>query len=198
MSVLNVGRTSDRSQSWLLNQKICTAEKPHGNSICGKSFAREITSSSTSVNLNSRKTSIWTNYRKAFTNRPNVQKPLNGHIQYSDSAKSSSSHPDSQILSLGMHQNIHPWEKKHLLLDSDKAFSQESKLQIKSKKRKLKVANAEVPGWLSLLSNWLLVSAQIRISGCWDQALLWALGLVWSLLRSLSPSPSALHTPLSL
>ncbi|VCW70882.1 unnamed protein product, partial [Gulo gulo] len=48
-----------RQKSELItHQKIHTAEKPHGNSICGKSFAREITSSSASVNLYSRKTSI--------------------------------------------------------------------------------------------------------------------------------------------
>ena len=31
-----------------------------------------------------------------------------------------------------------------------------------------------VPGWLSLLSVGLLISAQVMISGSWDQALHWA------------------------
>ena len=39
-----------------------------------------------------------------------------------------------------------------------------------------------VPGWLSWLSNWLLILAQVMISGSWDQAWPWAQGSAESLL----------------
>ena len=47
------------------------------------------------------------------------------------------------------------------------------------------------PGGCTGLSDWLLVSAQVMISELWDQALHQALHLEWSLLETLSPSPSA-------
>jgi len=47
----------------------------------------------------------------------------------------------------------------------------------------------EVPGWLSHLSVWLLISAQIMISGFWDWALRGALHWVWSPLGILSSAP---------
>ena len=42
-----------------------------------------------------------------------------------------------------------------------------------------------MPGWLSWLSIWLLVLAQVIISGFWDQALHWALHWVCGLLKIL-------------
>ena len=43
-----------------------------------------------------------------------------------------------------------------------------------------------VPEWLTQLSNWLLVSAQVMISGLWDPALCQALRLVQSWLEIIS------------
>ena len=51
-------------------------------------------------------------------------------------------------------------------------------------------------GWLSQLSIRLLVSAQVMISGSWHRAPRWALSGAWSLLKILSPSPSAPPTAL--
>ena len=45
------------------------------------------------------------------------------------------------------------------------------------------------PGWLSHLSTWFLISAQVMISGLWDQAPLWALcwdGVCLSFILNLS------------
>ena len=39
------------------------------------------------------------------------------------------------------------------------------------------------PGWLSLLGVWLLILAQVMISGSWDWALCWAPGSAGSLLE---------------
>ena len=49
----------------------------------------------------------------------------------------------------------------------------------------------EASGWLSLLSIWLLISAQVMISGYWGWALCWAPQYAWSLLKihSLSLCP---------
>ena len=55
------------------------------------------------------------------------------------------------------------------------------------------------PGWHSQLSIKLLISAQVMISGSWDQDLCWTLCWVWSLLGILSlPLPLPLPSPLSL
>ena len=52
------------------------------------------------------------------------------------------------------------------------------------------------PGWPSRLSIWLFISAQVMISGSWDQALCWA---QWDVCSRFSPSPSASpHCVLSL
>ena len=45
-------------------------------------------------------------------------------------------------------------------------------------------------GWLSWLSVWLLISAQVMISWSWDQAPHWVLCWLWSLLGILSLSLS--------
>ena len=45
-----------------------------------------------------------------------------------------------------------------------------------------------VPGWLSQLSIWLLILAQVMISESWDWALSQTLCSAWSLLEILSPS----------
>jgi len=44
-----------------------------------------------------------------------------------------------------------------------------------------------VPGWLSRLSVWLLTSAQVVVSGSWDQAPCRALCSAWSRLLPLPP-----------
>ena len=75
---------------------------------------------------------------------------------------------------------------------------------IKKKKKELSVTG--VPMWLSWLSVWLLISAQVMISQLWDQAPHWALSWqhepAWdSLSPSLLPHPyhaSALSFSLSL
>ena len=54
---------------------------------------------------------------------------------------------------------------------------------------------AGAPGWCSKLSIWLLISAQLMISGSWDWALHWALSWAQSLLKILSPSPSVPPLP---
>ena len=46
------------------------------------------------------------------------------------------------------------------------------------------------PGWLSWLSVWLLISAQVMISGSWDRAPHRALPWAWTLLGILSLPPS--------
>ena len=60
------------------------------------------------------------------------------------------------------------------------------------------------PGWLSRLSVWLVISAQVMVSGLWDQPLSQALHWEWNLLKilsvSLCPFPLVLslsHSPLS-
>ena len=55
-----------------------------------------------------------------------------------------------------------------------------------------KERSVEVPGWRSRFSIWLLISAQVLISGSWDPALLglWAPGSLHGIL-SLCPSPSS-------
>ena len=52
-----------------------------------------------------------------------------------------------------------------------------------------KVSTLGLPGWLSWLSNWHLISAQVMISGSWDWAPRWTLCSVGSFSKdSLSPS----------
>ena len=51
--------------------------------------------------------------------------------------------------------------------------------------------NRGVPGWLSWMSVGLLVSAEVMISGSWDGARPQAWCSAGSLLKFLSPSPSA-------
>ena len=46
-----------------------------------------------------------------------------------------------------------------------------------------KAVGAKAPGWLSWLSDWLLISAQVMISGSCDGAPCWAPSSAWSLLE---------------
>ena len=50
----------------------------------------------------------------------------------------------------------------------------------------IKVRLLGAPGWLSWLSAWLLISAQVIIPGSWDRALSQAPSWAWSLLKILS------------
>ena len=68
-----------------------------------------------------------------------------------------------------------------------------TKLIVEKKKKK------RMPGWLSRLGCQLLISAQVMISGSWDQAQHWAPCSVGSSLNDfLSPFPSGPLPALSL
>ena len=51
------------------------------------------------------------------------------------------------------------------------------------------------PGWLSCLSGQLLISAQVMISGSWDQAPYGGPHWMWSVLKILRLSLSLFHSP---
>lgn len=59
-----------------------------------------------------------------------------------------------------------------------------------------KNADLGAPGWLSLLSIWLLILAQVMILESWDRAPHQALHRVWSLLKILSLLLLALSQPM--